>query len=275
MKGMAGRWILTFMCAGWLAASMALAAPPRWRTLENCVLIAHAANDADSFHVRYKRKSYIVRLYFVDAPETSVHPRAPERVPEQAAWFETTEAQVLHYGAVAADYALTLLRSTPFTVHTRLIDARGASTEPRVFALVEVDGRYLCELLTERGYARVHGFRQDLPDGTPWLRHVKRLQRVERDAKARRAGLWSGHRAVTAIGGGAGAFAPDPAATAVTLARDVPFYTSGSSPTFRGTLRQGDTLYLLSEPRREMVEVQAPFRGVMETGQCRRSDLGY
>jgi len=42
-----------------------------WITLDNCQLIPNKANDGDSFHVQANDTEYLVRLYFVDAPETA------------------------------------------------------------------------------------------------------------------------------------------------------------------------------------------------------------
>ena len=42
-----------------------------WITLDHCQLIPNKANDGDSFHVRANDNEYLVRLYFVDAPETA------------------------------------------------------------------------------------------------------------------------------------------------------------------------------------------------------------
>jgi hypothetical protein len=56
-----------------------------WITLENCHLIPNEANDGDSFHVRANDTEYLVRLYFVDAPETAGISAA--RLIEQSEYF--------------------------------------------------------------------------------------------------------------------------------------------------------------------------------------------
>jgi endonuclease YncB( thermonuclease family) len=45
----------------------------------------HASNDGDSFRVHCPEKEFIVRLYFVDAPETNL--RCPDRAREQAEYL--------------------------------------------------------------------------------------------------------------------------------------------------------------------------------------------
>src|SRR5439155_1807394 len=57
----------------------------QWIVLNNCRLIANAANDGDSFHVSAGEKEYIFRLYLVDAPETDE--MTPGRLVEQANYF--------------------------------------------------------------------------------------------------------------------------------------------------------------------------------------------
>jgi len=242
-----------------------------WKELRDCVLVENAANDADSFHIRRGKKEYLLRLYFVDAPETNS--RYPDRVREQAEWFGTTEAAVLHFGEVSTGYVKRLL-GKPFTVYTQLVDARGASSVPRVFALVKVGDRFLCELLVEQGFARIYGMQCDLPDGTPRRRHERRLADLEKEAKWKKTGLWGGFiglsTPVTVQAKGGRAAVPG---KTVTLLADAPFYSAGALPVFRGYLRKGDSVRVISTSG-EMATVQTLFRGRMEEGVCRRKDLG-
>lgn len=160
---------------------------PSWTKLGDCVLVDNPANDADSFHVRRKKKEYFLRLYFVDAPETNM--RFPDRVREQAKWFGTTGESVIHVGDASAAYVRQLLRK-PFTVYTQFIDARGASSDQRFYAMVKVDDRYLSELLVEHGFARIYGIRRDLPDGSSQRRYARRLADLEKEAQWKKVGLW-------------------------------------------------------------------------------------
>jgi len=61
--------------------------------LTDCQYVPHAHNDGDSFCVRCGAKEFIVRLYFVDAPETNL--QYPERTREQAEYFGTTLDQTM------------------------------------------------------------------------------------------------------------------------------------------------------------------------------------
>jgi hypothetical protein len=56
-----------------------------WITLDNCQFVPNKANDGDSFHVWANNTEYLVRLYFVDAPETASV--GPARLIEQAEYF--------------------------------------------------------------------------------------------------------------------------------------------------------------------------------------------
>jgi len=104
----------------WLAAlnpSEAKGKEKDWITLENCQLIPNKANDGDSFHVRASDTEYLVRLYFVDAPETASV--GPERLIEQAKYFGLSVPQVIEIGLDAKRFVDAKL-SEPFTVVTRL-----------------------------------------------------------------------------------------------------------------------------------------------------------
>lgn len=237
----------------------AVADEDKWIEIPDCRLIVHAANDGDSFHVRGDGREYLARLYFVDAPEYSR--QIPERVREQADWFGTTEENVLRHGELAAARVTEWL-DRPFTLYTQMIDARGASSMQRVFAMVKVDDRYLCELLVENGLARIHGIRRNLHDGTFRWDHVRKLESLEKKAKAAKVGLWGDGKASPVV----------KVLRRVTLTRDVPFYTAGALPTFRGTLKKGDIVEILSDAPL-LVAVRAPFRGKTEHGNCRRQDL--
>jgi endonuclease YncB( thermonuclease family) len=243
---------------------------PAWTELKRCVLLENPANDADSFHVRHGKKEYFLRLYFVDAPETNM--RYPDRVREQAEWFGTTDAMIIHFGEASAVYVRQLL-GKPFTVYTQFIDARGASSEQRLFAMVKIGDRYLCELLVEQGFARIYGIRRDLPDGTAHRRHERRLAELEKQAQWKKTGIWSGLKSALVSGAAPSSGKSAEPARTVTLSRDTAFFTATAMPTFRGNLRKGETVQVLSV-HGEMAVVQAPFRGNLETGRCHRKDLG-
>ncbi len=160
----------------------------QWRRLDNMILVEHSGNDGDSFHTRRNRSRYLLRLYFVDTPETDL--RFPERIQEQADYFGVTVEQVVEGAKIADAFTHRLLSERPFDVYTKYVDARGASRMNRIFAMVKVGDRWLCELLVEAGLARIHGFWDDLPDGTSSRLHRTRLRALENEAKAAKRGIW-------------------------------------------------------------------------------------
>jgi hypothetical protein len=52
-----------------------------WVPLTDCQYVEQEYNDGDSFHVQCGARAFVVRLYFVDAPEPTL--RYPERTCEQ------------------------------------------------------------------------------------------------------------------------------------------------------------------------------------------------
>jgi endonuclease YncB( thermonuclease family) len=161
--------------------------PGRWVTLKKCHFQASDFNDGDSFHVRYEGQEFIVRLYFVDAPE--VDDSFPERNREQCRHFGVTGDQNRKAGLEAGKVTAALLRK-PFTITTRSQDAMGRSKLPRYYAVVTVGGKDLAEVLVSRGLARVKGASASLPDGVPGKEHMTRLKKIEAEARAKRLGLW-------------------------------------------------------------------------------------
>ncbi len=159
-----------------------------WRKLEGVRFEDNAANDADSFHAKRKRTEYLFRLYFVDAPETDR--RYPGRVKEQAEYFGVTEEEAVQGGRRAAEFVAGLLAGKELEVYTQYADARGASGMKRYFAMVRVEGRWLSELLVEKGYARLHGVGVDVPEGHSARRFWSRLRTLENEAKREKRGLW-------------------------------------------------------------------------------------
>ncbi len=110
----------------WLVAgsieSLAAGPPRAWVTLTNCEYVANNANDGDSFHVRCDTNAFIVRLYFIDAPETGL--TYPERTHEQSVYFGVSLDESMKAGVKSKDVVRDLLRK-PFTVITRWASAGG------------------------------------------------------------------------------------------------------------------------------------------------------
>lgn len=174
-------------CAWGLFAGYSIPIAAAWRTLDGTSYVENPANDGDSFHARRNTRTYVFRLYFVDAPETD--DRFPERLRAQADYFGVTTEQVMAGGEEAARYVDELLRDQTLEVHTRYEDARGAGKR-RYYAMVRLEDRWLSERLIEKGLARVFGVGRALPDDTAERKYWNRLRKLEKEAREAGRGLW-------------------------------------------------------------------------------------
>ncbi len=159
-----------------------------WTTLAGCSYVAHKNNDGDSFHVRCGADEFVLRLYFVDTPETNM--TYGNRTQEQAAHFGATLDDTLKAGAKARVFVRDALQG-PFTIATRKAYAQGAAKDPRYYGMVQVGGKGLDEMLVLAGLARVKGVSVNIPGGEKARAHAQRLQLLEEHAKQKRRGLWA------------------------------------------------------------------------------------
>ena len=158
-----------------------------WSTLTDCRYVTHQNNDGDSFHVRCGADAFVLRLYFVDTPETNL--TYSERTREQAAHFGATLDETLKAGARARVFVRDTLKG-PFTVLTRKAYAQGAARDPRYYGMVQVNGKGLDEMLVLEGLARVKGVNVNFPGGEKARAHAERLRVLEEHARQKRRGLW-------------------------------------------------------------------------------------
>jgi endonuclease YncB( thermonuclease family) len=161
-----------------------------WERLEQCRLLPNPWNDGDSFHVDHAGHEYIFRLYFVDTPEAETS--LPQRLAEQASYFGISPAEALALGKKASAFTVARLGARPFTVITRWRAAPGRSALKRYYAVVQVGGEDLAELLVAEGLARIYGVRSPLPDGSDSRSFLDGLARKEDAARRNRRGGWAG-----------------------------------------------------------------------------------
>ncbi len=180
---------MRFLIAIIFLGSTGLALADSWETIPNCRLVPNASNDGDSFHVRAAGKERIFRLYFVDTPETSNDYRS--RTGTQSRTLGVSNSRLLDLGHEATQFSESKLQGN-FTIRTRWEDAKGASRLPRHFAVIETPEGDLAELLVAAGLVRIHGHYIDHPRGIPAARYRDLLERLERSAKSRQLGAWSG-----------------------------------------------------------------------------------
>ena len=162
------------------------------RTFKNAVLKADDANDGDSFRVDLGEQVCILRLYFVDCPETSADSQTDaRRVREQMRYFGVDAKQLVESGRKTEAFTAQAL-AEPFTVHTAFASAGGRSEEPRYYAFVTTsDGRDLAARLVEHGLARSHGLGRETPDKVSRDDAKARLDDLEAAAMMKRAGIWA------------------------------------------------------------------------------------
>lgn len=159
---------------------------------DDCEFVATQYADADSFCVRIREQEFVLRLYYVDAPESDE--RFPDRNAEQAQYFGITPAESLTAGKAARAFVSEFLAGKSFSVYTRWASALGSSKLPRYYAIIEVDGRGLAEVLVENGFARLHGTSVNYPDGTKAGAYITGLVVLEQTAKEQKVGAWANSR---------------------------------------------------------------------------------
>lgn len=158
--------------------------------------------DGDSFPVVLKRavegreareEEHVMRLYFVDAPETTAESNSDKkRVRAQARHFGVSDPKLaLEFGKVSKERVEELLKE-PFTVHTAFASALGRSKKPRVYAFVTLaDGSDLAATLVAEGLARAYGQRRTRPEGTRPDEWMQQLQDLEVAAALGGKGFWA------------------------------------------------------------------------------------
>lgn len=186
-------FVLLTIVFGVLSVSEAQTITPKhsrkFTRYDNCQFVPTTYVDGDSFKVRIREQEFVFRLYYVDCPEAD--DRFPDRNEEQAQYFGITTAESLAAGRAAKDFVGTVMAGKEFTVFTRWSSALGSSRLPRYYAIIEVDGRGLADLLVENGFARLHGTSVNHPNGTKADAYIATLATLEESAKAQKAGAWA------------------------------------------------------------------------------------
>jgi competence protein ComEA len=160
----------------------------KWEVLEGCTLVTNPVVDGDSFQVQHKDRTYIFRLYFVDAPEADVSLR--DRIQDQAAYFGISTADIPRAGKLAAQFTRERLTGREFTVVTRWQNAMGRSTLARFYCITLVKGENLAEQLVANGWARIYGLRANWPDGTRSTTVINKLKNLELTGREQQRGVW-------------------------------------------------------------------------------------
>ena len=256
-------FLYTFFCllAGCLRCPAA--EEKNWTVFEDCTLIENASNDGDSFHVRYKERSYIFRLYWTDAPETDT--RYPDRVHEQAVYFHISDEEALRTGEEATRFSLARLKKG-FTVYTTYEDARGASDKKRYYAMIKAGDAFLAESLVAAGLARLKGYRPNPPGALSDRSFALRLMGLEKAARKEGRGAW-----------GKGATGPDTGATGRReLGKATLIFSTQAPHRPIGTLQKGHPVEVLGSAHANLVNIRfvLPSGKTLE-GLCEKTSLSH
>lgn len=159
-----------------------------WDVLEGCRLLKTPVNDGDSFKLAHGGKEFIIRLYYVDCPET--YDTYRERLADQARYFSISETEVILAGKAAKTYTQKFLKGE-FTVITRWEDARGGE-KMRYFGMIRRGNRFLSSELVRNGLARIYGMptKGSWPGGFTPEAYLTRLKQNERAAQRTGKGIW-------------------------------------------------------------------------------------
>ncbi|WOO42750.1 helix-hairpin-helix domain-containing protein [Rubellicoccus peritrichatus] len=158
-----------------------------WEVLDGCRLIDSFLNDGDSFLIEHDGEEFVVRLYFVDAPEVSMS--YPERVRKQSEYFGISDEETLELGREAAEFTRDFLDGR-FTVITSR--QKGGGHGIRYLALVEKNGKGLAESLARSGLVRIYGYPTETrpPGGASAEKTKDSLRKYEKMAKRNQLGGW-------------------------------------------------------------------------------------
>ncbi|MFO1512523.1 MAG: helix-hairpin-helix domain-containing protein [Verrucomicrobiota bacterium] len=162
---------------------------PKWEVLDGCRLVTNSAVDGDSFHVSYKGREYIFRLYFVDAPESDANLK--DRIKDQAVYFGISPNEVPRAGMLASRFTREKLTGRDITVITRWQNGLGRSSLARFYGVVSIGGTNLAEELVANGFARISGLRANWPDGPRSTTFINKLKNLELAAREKKRGVWN------------------------------------------------------------------------------------
>lgn len=272
MKAETCRWWVVLLGIGLLYPATAEGAK-KWRVMEGCTLLDHPANDGDSFHVRWKNRRYIFRLYFVDAPESDMS--LPDRVAEQAAYFGIDPEAALRIGREAAKFTARFLENG-FTIYTRREDARGRSERQRFYGIVKNSaGEDLAEALVANGLARIHGVDMDIPDDVRSTTFVRRLKGLELQARNQKLGAWAPQTGRIEQRLATLAAPTDLVGRTVTVPQTIAVYAPEDATRPLGFLQRGAEIRILEVLNPVMLKIRITAGdGRLIEGQVRRADLG-
>ncbi len=166
-------------------------------SLKGCQYVPHRGNDGDSFHVRDQAgKEYEIRLYFVDAPESSFKTYRDgnnngKRIAHQGRDLgQLSQDETTQLGKEAKKWVNSQLKKGTFEVVTKW---EPVFQSGRYFAFVKVGGedQWLHEQIVARGLGRIYTQGTRTPDGRSVSQQKKILYQLEKKAKLAKLGAWA------------------------------------------------------------------------------------
>jgi endonuclease YncB( thermonuclease family) len=185
---LSGRIFIVALLLGVVAQRTTAGDRKEWVKLTDCHYVDAPDNDGDSFRVHGGDKEFTARLYYVDAPETNL--RQGDRTHGQSLHFGITLDETMKAGEKAKQRTKELLQK-PFMIWTRWATAGGRGRESRYYAIVEIDGKSLGEILVTEGLARTKGVAPKLPSEEKGKAYMERLDDLEGVAREKRLGAWA------------------------------------------------------------------------------------
>ena len=159
-----------------------------WQEYKNVKLDESGGKlDGDSIPVLTDDESFILNLYFIDAPETSA--RYPDKPKEQAEYFGLSLEESLSLGKTATEFVRAKLEGG-FTVHSKRAQITTNDDKVRYYGMIEIGNKFLSELLVEAGLVRIKGRTTSTPDEKPSSVFLAKLEKLEKKAKLKKVGGW-------------------------------------------------------------------------------------
>jgi len=156
-----------------------------WAKLDKCRFISNRINDGDSFMVKNKATTYVLRLYWIDTPKKIND--YPERLSAQAAYFGIKPDEVVQIGREAKLFTQEFLKGD-LTVFTQWENGQGIGQ--RYYGIVNSNKGSLIEALVANGLASISGFAKAWPEEQSIQAFRGRLLKLKNQAKKKGLGAW-------------------------------------------------------------------------------------
>ena len=135
--------------------------------------------------VKHKSTTYVLRSYWIDTPEKIND--YPERLAEQAAYFDIEPGEVVQIGREAQLFTQEFLKGD-LTVFTQWENGQGIGQ--RFYGIISSEKGGLIEALVTNGLASISGYNKAWPKEPSISLFRHRLLNLENQAKEKKLGAW-------------------------------------------------------------------------------------